>query len=101
MTRRELIPVLGLGALGVAGAQQKRRTRIGSVSWNFHSLAPGAHPWGSRTRSLRRQQASQHFPVGQRQEAFGDRHHLGIAAHEHPRLPTLNALDDDFTRGLR
>ncbi len=53
MKRREFIPVLGLGgALCLAGARAlaasqsggTRRTRIGCVSWNFHSLAPGAHP---------------------------------------------------------
>lgn len=61
MRRREFIPVLGLGSsalmagasgLGaslssqpaVAAPQSSRRTKIGSVSWNFHSLAPGAHP---------------------------------------------------------
>jgi len=61
MKRREFIPVFGFGgSLFVAGAQAlsaaqpspalqssgegKRRARIGSVSWNFHSLAPGAHP---------------------------------------------------------
>jgi len=55
MRRREFIPALGLGgAMFAAGAQPSplpqsaadgnRRPRIGCVSWNFHSLAPGAHP---------------------------------------------------------
>jgi sugar phosphate isomerase/epimerase len=61
MRRREFIPALGLGSSALmAGArvlgalqpgqpaeaipQTNARTKIGSVSWNFHSLAPGAHP---------------------------------------------------------
>jgi sugar phosphate isomerase/epimerase len=62
MRRREFIPALGLGGYffmanaGGRGAPQpnsplqpdreggKQRAKIGSVSWNFHSLAPGAHP---------------------------------------------------------
>ena len=43
MLRREFIP-----ALGLAGALSQLRAaggmKLGSVSWNFHSLAPGAHP---------------------------------------------------------
>jgi sugar phosphate isomerase/epimerase len=52
--RREFIPVFGLGGSLLAAARPglplqsasggARRARIGSVSWNFHSLAPGAHP---------------------------------------------------------
>jgi len=59
--RREFISALGLGgpmffagahACGAAQASLpaqsstdgRRRPRIGCVSWNFHSLAPGAHP---------------------------------------------------------
>ena len=54
MKRRDFIPVFGVaGSLFAAAAQTgrspqpgagKRRARIGSVSWNFHSLAPRAHP---------------------------------------------------------
>ena len=49
MWRREFISGLGMGVSQLASAQLvapggKRRPRIGSVSWNFHSLAPGAHP---------------------------------------------------------
>lgn len=49
MRRREFISALGVGASQLAAAppgppQGKGRPRIGSVSWNFHSLAPGAHP---------------------------------------------------------
>ncbi len=61
MRRREFLPTLGLGGpMFVAGAhacaaaqaspplqsatEGRRRPRIGCVSWNFHSLAPGAHP---------------------------------------------------------
>jgi sugar phosphate isomerase/epimerase len=62
MRRREFISVLGAGGYALvanAGAapmrqpsqpvppqkdEGKRRVKIGSVSWNFHSLAPGAHP---------------------------------------------------------
>ena len=48
MRRREFIPALGLGgsllAAGTAAAQPAARPKLGSVSWNFHSLAPGAHP---------------------------------------------------------
>ena len=61
MRRREFLPALGLGGpLFAAGAnasgalppspppqsatEGRRRPRIGCVSWNFHSLAPGAHP---------------------------------------------------------
>jgi sugar phosphate isomerase/epimerase len=46
MNRREFVPVLvaGAHALGAPQSQGNRRAKIGSVSWNFHSLAPGAHP---------------------------------------------------------
>jgi len=60
MRRREFITVLGLGCASMAGATGgpvgpfpsgspaddpgRRQVKIGSVSWNFHSLAPGAHP---------------------------------------------------------
>ncbi len=48
MNRRTFIPALGLGGPLFAAAAQtsltKQRPRIGSVSWNFHSLQPGAHP---------------------------------------------------------
>jgi sugar phosphate isomerase/epimerase len=63
MRRREFIPALGLGGysfLAQTGSPaipqpnspahqtnregNKRRAKVGSVSWNFHSLAPGAHP---------------------------------------------------------
>jgi len=45
MRRREFISALGMGAAQLAAAPPgKQRPRIGSVSWNFHSLAPGAHP---------------------------------------------------------
>jgi sugar phosphate isomerase/epimerase len=58
MKRREFISALGVGGCtwmaGAAGLPSqpsssgseggKRQIRIGSVSWNFHSLAPGAHP---------------------------------------------------------
>ncbi len=62
MRRREFISVLGLGSCSVvthadglftaqpnspsqaSGAGDKRRAKVGSVSWNFHSLAPGARP---------------------------------------------------------
>jgi sugar phosphate isomerase/epimerase len=46
MRRRDFIPVLLAGARGIAAPQSpgKRRARIGCVSWNFHSLAAGAHP---------------------------------------------------------
>ena len=62
MRRREFLSVLGLGSCsvvtradGLFTAQpnsptqagrvgDKRRAKVGSVSWNFHSLAPGAHP---------------------------------------------------------
>src|SRR5438552_7502421 len=52
VTRRELLPVVGLsGSLFTAAAQPNPppgaaagSPKIGSVSWNFHSLAPGAHP---------------------------------------------------------
>ena len=46
MNRREFVPVLLVGAQALAAPQSQgnRRARIGSVSWNFHSLAPGAHP---------------------------------------------------------
>jgi sugar phosphate isomerase/epimerase len=61
MKRREFIPALGLGSYllvteaggitkptrqpSVPVAEEgKARPKIGSVSWNFHSLAPGAHP---------------------------------------------------------
>jgi len=57
--RRDFLPALGLGGpMLVAGAhagaaaqagpqsatRRRRRPSIGCVSWNFHSLAPGAHP---------------------------------------------------------
>ena len=59
MRHREFLPALGLGgptfaagahALAAAqanpppqsAAEARRRPRIGCVSWNFHSLAPGA-----------------------------------------------------------
>jgi sugar phosphate isomerase/epimerase len=59
MKRREFISVLGLGGCSLmAGAAPlaavppaapqdqsgNQRARIGSVSWNFHALTPGAHP---------------------------------------------------------
>ena len=60
MRRRDFIPAIGLGgsllagAHAIAGAQTgstaqsggatRKRPGIGCVSWNFHSLAPGAHP---------------------------------------------------------
>src|SRR6516164_3165919 len=59
MKRREFIPALGLGAsFLVAGSRCLAashpipsappagggRPKLGSVSWNFHTLAPGAHP---------------------------------------------------------
>ena len=62
MQRREFISALGLGSCSLiagasasfsaspvppafqGGADGKRRAKIGSVSWNFHSLGPGAHP---------------------------------------------------------
>jgi sugar phosphate isomerase/epimerase len=59
MKRREFIPALGLGAsFLVAGSRclaashpipsappaGGARPKLGSVSWNFHSLAPGSHP---------------------------------------------------------
>ncbi len=62
MRRREFISFLGLGSGSVVmhadglfaaephshtqigGVAGKRRIRVGSVSWNFHSLAPGAQP---------------------------------------------------------
>lgn len=61
MRRREFIPALGLGSSalmasarslagpqpglpGEGAPQSNGRTKIGSVSWNFHSLAPGVHP---------------------------------------------------------
>jgi len=45
MRRREFISALGMGAAQLAAAPTgNQRPRIGSVSWNFHSLAPGAHP---------------------------------------------------------
>jgi sugar phosphate isomerase/epimerase len=62
MKRREFIPALGLGSsILIAGARGlaaersgessqpvnnggERRPKLSSVSWNFHSLAPGAHP---------------------------------------------------------
>jgi sugar phosphate isomerase/epimerase len=62
MRRREFFPTLGLGSyflftktdeLATLRPNQpappgneagKQRPKIGSVSWNFHSLAPGAHP---------------------------------------------------------
>src|ERR1700758_2327115 len=59
MRRREFIPTLGLGgsfliarARSLAASHLSEssppvgggRPKLGSVSWNFHSLAPGAHP---------------------------------------------------------
>jgi sugar phosphate isomerase/epimerase len=62
MRRREFIPALGLGGYllmtnegGLAAPRPNSpalpeseggtgRAKVGSVSWNFHSLAPGAHP---------------------------------------------------------
>jgi sugar phosphate isomerase/epimerase len=48
VNRRTFIPTFGLGGSLFAAAAQttatKPRPRIGSVSWNFHPLAPGAHP---------------------------------------------------------
>ena len=62
MKRREFVSVLGVGSYSLfAGARTsleaqpaptalppaesgKRRATIGCVSWNFHSLSPGAHP---------------------------------------------------------
>jgi len=61
MKRREFISVLGMGSYtlmaNASGAPGEavppampeveagnRRARIGCVSWNFHSLGPGAHP---------------------------------------------------------
>lgn len=58
MKRREFMSILGLGSYSViahggslaepqpnsAAQASKPRAKVGSVSWNFHSLAPGAHP---------------------------------------------------------
>jgi len=60
MQRRKFIEALGLGSWAVLArcntvlaaspdipprpAAGAGKIRIGSVSWNFHSLAPGAHP---------------------------------------------------------
>lgn len=62
MQRREFIAILGLGSAALTAESSEavfgnaappaefgegagaRRIRVGSVSWNFHSLAPGAHP---------------------------------------------------------
>ena len=44
MNRREFVPVLVAGAQALAAPQPGRRVKIGCVSWNFHSLGPGAHP---------------------------------------------------------
>ncbi|HYM06308.1 MAG TPA: sugar phosphate isomerase/epimerase [Terriglobales bacterium] len=44
MKRREFIPALGASLLAAGAQPGPKRARIGSVSWNFHSLAPGAHP---------------------------------------------------------
>ncbi len=62
MRRREFLSALGLGSCSfisqagsmvalqpgspsqASGGGNKRRARVGSVSWNFHSLAPGSHP---------------------------------------------------------
>ena len=62
MRRREFVSALGLGGYAIIsqtgslaasqpnplsqanGNVDKRRARVGSVSWNFHSLAPGSHP---------------------------------------------------------
>jgi sugar phosphate isomerase/epimerase len=42
MNRREFVSTVAMGGAGMAAATG--RPKIGSVSWNFHSLAPGAHP---------------------------------------------------------
>lgn len=42
MQRREFL--LAAGAQALAAQTAGGRARLGSVSWNFHSLAPGAHP---------------------------------------------------------
>jgi sugar phosphate isomerase/epimerase len=46
MRRREFIPILVAGTRAIAAPQStgRRRPKIGCVSWNFHSLAAGAHP---------------------------------------------------------
>jgi sugar phosphate isomerase/epimerase len=45
MTRRDFIPAAGLAdSLSSSGAGPRARPRLGCVSWNFHSLAPGAKP---------------------------------------------------------
>src|SRR5581483_12461704 len=43
MNRREFVSsMITAGALASAAAE--KRLKLGSVSWNFHSLEPGAHP---------------------------------------------------------
>ena len=48
MRRRDFLPAVGLAGSFLAAAAQPAagtsRPIVGSVSWNFHSLAPGAHP---------------------------------------------------------
>src|SRR5579872_147264 len=61
MHRREFMAVVGIGSCSAVGSAKASgepaiqpsglgsgpragKMRIGSVSWNFHSLAPGAHP---------------------------------------------------------
>src|SRR5438309_2304820 len=49
MRRRDFIPAIGLGAsyfaAGAGGlGAAKGQAKVGSVSWNFHTLAPGGHP---------------------------------------------------------
>ena len=43
MDRREFVSTVVLGGSLMAAAPRER-PKIGSVSWNFHSLEPGAHP---------------------------------------------------------
>jgi sugar phosphate isomerase/epimerase len=42
MNRRDFVSMLALG--GFSAAAPNGRPKVGSVSWNFHSLAPGAYP---------------------------------------------------------
>ncbi|HZU27596.1 MAG TPA: sugar phosphate isomerase/epimerase family protein [Bryobacteraceae bacterium] len=44
MNRREFVSAVALGGSLAAAAAPGARPKIGSVSWNFHSLEPGAHP---------------------------------------------------------
>jgi len=56
MNRREFVSALGVSSCALFTAAEpalsappqsnagNRRAKIGSVSWNFHSLGPGAHP---------------------------------------------------------